>query len=554
MKRIATAFLLLVLSQAMLKAQEEKNFIQQGEVHGNFQAEAQYYLKDTIIGAPIVPEHLGMNAFGNVNYTNGPISAGFRYESYQNALQGYPEGYVGNGIPYRYFTYTKDNLTFTVGHFYEQFGNGFIFRTYEERGLGYDNVMDGIRVGLQVLPGLYVKGVIGQQRVFFEQGQGIVRGLDGELSLNEFFPTWSESNHRLTLGGSFISKYEEDKNPDLNLPENVGSAAGRISYKYKKIRFSGEYVYKMNDPSLDNGYIYNTGEVIYAQTSYSQKGLGINASWLRNDNMSYKSERDMDGNNLLINYIPALTRQHTYNLLATLYPYATQPVGQMGAQIEITKKFKRKTFLGGKYGTTIGLNFSAYNDIDRQYILDDTARINKGLIPEYTSRRFTVGEKYWREMNVELTKKISKTFSAILDYSYLEYNQNVIEGKTYPWDILYASVFVADITTRLNQKHAIRTEIQGLITDQDQGSWGTLLIEYTYAPHWYIAVMDQFNYENPNPEKRLHYYNASTGYNSGGTRISLSYGRQRAGIFCVGGVCRVVPASNGFYMSITHSF
>ena len=95
MKKILSLSLLGFLTSSVLFAQEEKKvpFYQRGEVHGNFQAEAQYYLEDTVIGAPIVPEKLGMNGFANINYTNGPISAGFRYESYQNALQGYPEGY-----------------------------------------------------------------------------------------------------------------------------------------------------------------------------------------------------------------------------------------------------------------------------------------------------------------------------------------------------------------------------------------------------------------------------------------------------------------------------
>src|SRR5690606_6523660 len=106
----------------------------------------------------------------------------------------------------------------------------------------------------------------------------------------------------------------------------------RLKYTFKKVSFSGEYVKKTNDPSFDNGYLYNDGEVIYLQSSFSTKGLGINVSAERIDNMSYKSDRDIEGNNLLINYIPALTRQHTYNLLATLYPYATQLNGQVGAQ------------------------------------------------------------------------------------------------------------------------------------------------------------------------------------------------------------------------------
>ena len=46
----------------------------------------------------------------------------------------------------------------------------------------------------------------------------------------------------------------------------------------------------------------------------------------------------------------------------------------------------------------------------------------------------------------------------------------------------------------------------------------------------------------------------STGYTQGANRLSITYGKQRAGLFCVGGVCREVPASNGFSISLTSSF
>jgi len=43
-------------------------------------------------------------------------------------------------------------------------------------------------------------------------------------------------------------------------------------------------------------------------------------------------------------------------------------------------------------------------------------------------------------------------------------------------------------------------------------------------------------------------------YAVGTTRFQLSYGRQQRGIFCVGGVCRVVPPSNGVSLSVTTTF
>jgi len=43
-------------------------------------------------------------------------------------------------------------------------------------------------------------------------------------------------------------------------------------------------------------------------------------------------------------------------------------------------------------------------------------------------------------------------------------------------------------------------------------------------------------------------------YTKSGSKIMLSYGKQREGIVCIGGVCRQVPAANGLMLTITSSF
>lgn len=172
MKSIGWAAGILILAYYFSFAQSEE--LQQiksslGEIHGNFQVDAQYYRIDSAIGAPNVPEKIRAQGFGNINYTRGHFPAGFRYETYQKALQGFDPRYNGNGIPYRYVNYLNDNLEITIGNYYEQFGSGMIFRAYEERGLGYDNVMDGMRVRLLPYKGVTLKGVFGTQRFFFTQ-------------------------------------------------------------------------------------------------------------------------------------------------------------------------------------------------------------------------------------------------------------------------------------------------------------------------------------------------------------------------------------------------
>ncbi len=523
--------------------------LNKGEIRGNFQIEAQYYVEDSITGAEEVPEDLRSNAFLNLIYTNGDFSAGIRYESYLNALLGYPEGYNNNtGIAYRFASFTQDKLSVTIGNFYEQFGNGLVLRTYEERGLGYDNALDGIRVKYKVAEGLTFTGLIGKQRIFFELSEGIVRGFNAELDLNSAFEALNESKTRVLLGASVVSKYQPDQDSRFNLPENVATVGGRVNIHRGKFSIDGEYAYKANDPSTDNGFIYKNGEALFLQTAYSQKGFGLVLSAKRNDNMSFRSDRSEGLQNLLINYLPALTKQHTYNLLATLYPYAVQLNGEVAFQADLIYKFKKGTALGGKYGMDIQVNYATANNIDTKLLNDET-----GSRLGYESDYFKIGEVYFKDFNVTLTKKFSSKTKGRFTYANLVYNQDIIEGKPGAATV-FSNVGIADVTYKFNRKSSVRTEAQFLLTDQDQGDWATFLLEYSYAPHWFIAVIDQYNFGNDDSDKQIHYLNGSVGYNDKGTRVALNVGRQRAGIFCVGGVCRVVPASTGAYLSITSSF
>jgi|SRR5690554_6889730 len=542
-------FGLLCIFSFSLKAQSFQDVMERGKIRGNFQFESQYYQKDTDIGAEDVAEKILSNGYLNLNYTNGSFSAGVRYESYLNALLGYPTGYKGNGIMYRYASYDKDKLSLTVGNFYEQFGSGLILRTYEERGLGYDNALDGVRLKYNIYDGVRLTALTGKQRLFFDYGEGIVRGFDAEIYLNETFSAaLKDSKARIIIGGSAVSKYQADESSRFVLPENVASFSGRASVTYGKFNVNGEYAYKYNDPSADNNFIYKNGEALLLQTSYSQKGFGLLFSAKRVDNMSFRSDRGEGQQNLLINYVPALTKQHTYNLLATLYPYATQLNGEVAFQGDLIYKFDKGSFLGGERGMDIQINYSTANNIDTTMLNDDNTK-RQG----YKSDFFSIGEVYYKDFNVQLSKRFSSKAKGDFSYANLVYNQDIIEGKPGNPKV-YADVFIADVTYNLSMRNSLRGEAQVLLTEQDKGNWGTVLLEYTYAPHWFIAIQDQYNYGNEDKDKRTHYYNASVGYNNQGNRITLSYGRQKAGIFCVGGVCRVVPASSGLYLSVTSSF
>ena len=513
-------------------------------IHGNFQFDAQYYRSDSAIGTPEVPEKLLSNGFANFIFEKDNFSAGLRYESYLNPLLGYDPRYQGTGIPFRYLSFKNEDLEIAVGNYYEQFGSGLIFRSYEERNLGYDNAMEGIRIKYRPVKGINLKGVIGNQRNFFTTGEGIVRGIDAEINMNETFSSLSEKKTNWIIGGSFVSKFQEDQDPIYILPKNVGAGSGRIQIIHGHLNVGVELAFKANDPSSDNNYIYKTGNAALVQVTYSKKGFGASVGAKRIDNMSFRSDRTANLNSQMINYLPAMTKQHT-NTLPALYPYATQSNGEFGFQGELFLSLKPQSTLGGEYGTDVTINYSIANDIDRQPTGDDLG---------YTSDFLKMGdETFFQDFNLEINRKLNKQLRMILTYVYLDYNKNVIEGRP-DFGHVYSHIGMAEFNWKLSAKKAVRTELQHLYTEQDQQSWALWLVEYSVAPHWFIAGFDEYNYGNNNSEDRLHYYSFSLGYHREANRITLGYGRQRSGIVCVGGVCRNVPASNGFTLSITSSF
>jgi hypothetical protein len=530
-------------------------------IRGNLETTFQYLNEDSLIGAN-QPDSRGLiNSYMNVFMTKGNFKAGARFESYLPRIQGYPNRFDGTGIGMRYIGYSNDFVDATIGSFYEQFGAGLAFRAYEDRALGYDNMMDGFRLIVRPYKGITLKGVYGQQRLSFEKGfivhaDGIVRGADAEFHLNDFIKPLKGKKLDVSFGASLVSKYQVDDNEEFILPENVGVYGGRTKLRYGKFTLDAEYVKKDNDPSADNAYIYNIGHASVINFTYSQKGFGLLLAAKSVDNMSFRSDRTKNLQDVFVNYLPSMNKTHTYNLVASLYPYATQPLGEVAFQGEIMyttpkdKEWGKK--IGGKYGTSVNINYSsAYLPMQHRSGIspNDSSRV------VYKSKAFDLSDSLlWRDFNVSISRKINKKLNFVLNYYNITLNNDIAKITGDAKGLIQSHIGVLETGYKLNKTHSFRTELQGLFTKKDKGNWATAVIEYNYKSHWFVGIMDQYNFGNPVEKLRLHYLIGTVGYVKEATRITVSYGRQRAGLFCVGGVCRFVPASNGLTLSFTQSF
>tara|TARA_B100001142_G_scaffold326548_1_gene382266 strand:- start:159 stop:1814 length:1656 start_codon:yes stop_codon:yes gene_type:complete len=527
-----------------------------GAINGDFNLNLQSYQEDEKINAEAQDEIVLNNAYLNLNYTRGNFATGLRYESYLNALADFDQEFKGNGIVYRYATYSIDNLEITAGNYYEQLGSGLIFRSYEEKGLGIDNAMDGVRLKYNPSPGIYLKTFIGKSRTHFIYSDGIFRGADTEIDINELFS--SENKTKVILGGSFVSRYQERDNLVFTIPQNVSAYAGRLNLNHGGWSYYGEYAYKINDPAnvLSQSQMnYANGTAFTQNITFSKRGFGVSAEMHRTDNMTFKSDRDRNGKAYIINYIPTLSKPHTYSLLA-LYPCATQADGELGIQFDIFYKFKKGSQLGGKYGTKIAFNFSQINALEGgPSFLND--------IRTHTPNLISFDEVlHYQDFNLSVAKKINRKLNTNFIFANQTYNKDVLEGKPIgDYGILNSSIVVSDISYKIKEGHTLRIELQSLLSkqiedgkQQAEGDWSMGLIEYTISPNWFLSIQDMYNYGNENIDKQLHYININAGFIKGANRFEVGYGKKREGIFCVGGVCKTVPSSNGFSLSVSSSF
>ena len=560
------ALLLAGLAVTTVNAQENKV-----AVHGSIQSDILIPEEDHKIGTGTYNDWGLTNTYAEVGLTSKHIEAGVRAEYLEHPLPGFNDPrFNGWGVSNIYVKALGNGFDVTVGDFYDQFGSGFVFRTYEERSLGIDNSIRGARLNVSAVKGANLKLLGGVQRCFWDwDTDAWLGGADLELNMEQYFKGLADKNITWMIGGSYLMKHENEEdvlvpgtNYKLNMDPMVHTFGVRTRLQSGPYSFMAEYAWKTQDPSKDNDYIYRNGSAVMVSASYSKKGLSALVQAKRSENMSNRMKRgfvSVLGGNCRLNHMPAFSYQHTYALPA-LYPYATQDAdGEWAFQGEFGYTFKRRTALGGKYGTKLKVNFSYIRGIDKTPI----EGVNSTMGTDgYHSKFFGFGGVYYKDINVQLEKKLSKSFKLNLMYMNQLYNKTVVEGEG---GVVKSNIFVAEGKYQFSPKMTLRGEAQYLQTKQDQGDWYYGLLELSVLPYLMFTISDQYNANVPyyTENKQVddskgthsqHYLLGSVTATYKAHRLQLSYGKTRAGYNCSGGVCRFVPASYGMTVSYNYNF
>ena len=546
-KTVITLIAAIAFSCVMTMAQEK------GYVSASLESTNHFYVEDEANNfIPSYQPQLGEDGFYasnnylKVDYYNGRFSAGTQLEGYFPYLVGYPKNLKKMSLSNLYATWRDNSYSITIGSFYDQFGSGLLFRSWEDRTLGLNNAIVGIRatynfndyVSLKVLWGVPRLGTGNDNGKFFGLGLTDVKvaGADLSISLSDMFNMETTS---LSVEGSILNKHEALKEEYLierGYSPDIFGWSGRVNLDHDGFFAKGEYVdagkqmvNSFNPPVKGNAQLIELG--------YNGRGLGVTMTGRRMKHMTQRlctysmMGTDNPVNNML-SYRPAMSTQYTY-MLTTLNPYSPEigdkinRSGEIGGQIDAFYNFRRGTKIGGKRGMKVHANFATYYSLKGA---DDSA-----------------SDLLFRDFSFDIEKQWTKEFKSTLLYSMQNYNKKHENNGVY---IGLSHIVVADLLYKFSSKFSTRMELQYLASKDDQKDWMAGLIEVNFAPHWSVFASDMYNHG----ESKLHYYNGGVSFAMNHLRVAAGYGRYRAGFICSGGVCREIPAYTGANLTLTASF
>lgn len=543
MKKLYTIGLLLFVIQ--------QTTIAQGYISGDIEFRNDYYVKDTAIGASGTNHYDDLKSSADswmtVNYTNNDwgFRTGIRLDMFLNSRFHNPnqDAYTAVGIGRWFVEKDIKKLTITGGHFYEQFGSGVSFRAYENRFLGIDNAIFGVRAKYQLNDNWLAKGFVGVRKNRLSLYKPIIKGFNVE----GYVPFGEEKKVNISPGVAIVNRtIDENSMTEIANTINAYNIEDRFIPKYNTFVFSAynslnagnwtwyiEGAYKTHEAinvALGTPYEDNAGNILFTSLTYSKKGFGITGQFKRTDNFQFRTAPEDDETliNGALNFIPPTNRQNSLRL-----PARYQPASQ---EIEETALSLDGTFTPKK-GLTFNFSFS---------------EIHKNKIDFETYAQ----DMLFREGYLDLEWKISKKIKTLQGFQFVQYNQDFYEGPAgLANDVQVFSPFF-EITYKMDRKKSLRAEFQYQSAKRDFGQWLYALVEFNIAPKFSISVSDMWNFD-PGPNKsskNAHYYSVYTSYTEGPHRFFISYVRQVEGIVCTGGVCRLEPAFNGVRAGFNTSF
>lgn len=522
----------------------------QGTIRGDLTLNSNFFRNDPKLGqfgtntTHYESELSSAEGWFFLNYNVQGFDFNVRYDFFHNSnLLNPQEAFTGQGLAFFNASKQVDKLHITIGSFYDQFGTGILFRAYEDRLIGLDFAMTGIRLQYDLTPNIRLKAFSGRQKYRFTLKPQIVMGanLDGFSMLKKW---------RFTYGLSGIKRTLDQKQDIEPIAEQIKTSYDRENWFVPRYNVYGAQVYgsvSRGPFTLLFDMAYKTPEAVFdyeqdirnesgyygeAQLSVFKKGVGLNLKVKRSEFFAIRTDPFTALNPIAegqISFLGPVNRLNSYRLPARYAP-AVQEIGEFAYSANLNIRLNRKSKL-----------YFNYSDIVQPNELND---------------------RLFREFFTTYYRKLSKTVKMTVGYQNLYYNQKIYEGKPDNTPNVKSNTGFLELTFKLPKKRSMRTELHYLSTDQDLGDFAFGLVEFNFNRNVSLTISDMIN-TSPNPDTRnplvsegemVHYPSFFLVVSKNQTRFTAGYLKQVEGVVCTGGICRVEPAFSGWRFGLSTNF
>jgi len=312
-----------------------------GRFSGGFQSQANFFLRDSLIGAAGIPQYdrqlFGAQSWLDLAYSVNGFDMGLRFDLYNNSNLRNPSlSFTDQGIGRWFISKNIEKFGFTVGYIYDQIGSGIIYRAYEQRPLFIDNALYGARVTYDFNDDWQLKAFSGRQKLVFDTYDSVIKG-----AAFEGFHNFEKAGVTVAPGIGIVNRTLDDETMETvvgiltGYPEQarvkpvynnyVGSIyntlnAGKFVW-YVETAVKSSDVY--NDPfakretftpgdTITGSYVKNPGTVFYSSLSYAAHGLGITLEGKRTESFNLRTDPTLMLIDGIMNFLPPMNRQNTY--------------------------------------------------------------------------------------------------------------------------------------------------------------------------------------------------------------------------------------------------
>ncbi|MGA2669730.1 MAG: DUF6029 family protein [Ignavibacteria bacterium] len=468
------------------------------------------------------------------------------------------------GITRRYVEYRKDDFTVRAGNFYELFERGLTLNAFENRGLGFNTQMDGVKLNF--------KRSIDKVKL-----NATVLG--GGLQYNDYLRPDRVENYSIraanfdvtpysivTLGGSYL--FTTGQIPTSGAITNITAEIfeGNLGFNYKSINMFASYANKKTITQPNSVYpqsIGPRGDGAYGTISFTRPGFGVTFDY-KNYRFNLVVPNEVSSTSptkaLPFQQPPTCIREYSSTLL-TRNTHIVDFNDELGFQTE--------AFYSPKENLTFNLNLSLssrhydYVDIDTT-VRTLYRRVSRSVdfLPSPEDKFSPYWEiyaeaEYYYKKNLKLKIAFGRQSSVL--YSNTDPTASDKErATTIPVEITYDFKKVYSLKLIAEQQWSYKS-----LRASGQNNFYNEYISLSVSRSPDIILNGNLELSNDkedpsryNPNgKIVAWASGEVTYKiSSANSVTLSYGSERGGLKCSSGICRYVNPFKGFRLTVINNF